>query len=824
MPRKTSGVRRRVVLSAAVNTAVSLGPLSAAVRAATTAGSPSAVAGETPPTAGNGWTARWIGRDTPQQWPTLGEQNPAPLLRREFRLGRRVAHARLDIVGLGYHEAWINGRRVGDQVLDPPPSAYDRTAYSRDFDVTALLHRGDNVIAVTLGRGYLATPETGHDLFGLSRAPWRVEPRLLAQLDIAFTNGTTARVVSDRDWKIADGPTLDALYFGEHHDARRARPGWTRPAYDDSAWQQAREQPAPTQNVVPAGMPPVMVTGTLDPVEVTTSKAGTTVYDFGRVTAGWARITVSAAPGVTTTLAYGEQLEDDGTVYRTGATSPAAVTHVDSYTSDGGGPRTWEPSFTRHGFRYIEVSSSEPLSSFRIQARVAHTALRSTGRFHSSEPLLNKIHANQRASLLDNMWGLPTDTPWRDRQGWTADGYLYLDSAALNFDVRRLYGQWLRTWRDSQKADGSLPMIVPNAGGLSFYNDPSWAGTLVLTAWGLYQHYGDAGVLRDNYEAMTRWMDLMLTTVAGSNGLYAGFSFGDWASPGSETGGSTSLAPPEGAELTANADLYREARTLARIAEVLDRRDDATRFDAMAEAVTTAFNAKFFDPGADQYRTTVDAGYRQTSNLVPLAYGLVPEGHEDAVFARLVKDVVDRGTRLNTGATGTKLLLPVLTEHGRGDLAYELATRTGYPSWGHWVRSGATTSWETWSITGKDHSMNHAFLGTVDDWFYTHLAGIRPLAPGYRKVLIAPLLPSGLSQCSASVTSPRGTISCGWRTLKDRVDVTVEVPDGTPAEVRIPVVAGRDRVTVGRGVTLVRKETARNVYRAAPGTHVFHVS
>ncbi|XVQ11559.1 family 78 glycoside hydrolase catalytic domain [Spirillospora sp. CA-255316] len=813
-------VARRLVAASATAT-VAFGLMSPAHGAAAPGRSPAAAA-----LSAAGWSAKWIGRDTPREWPELGQQNPAPLLRREFRLGERVANAKLSIVGLGYYEAWINGRRVGDQVLDPPPSAYDQTAYSRTFDVTPALNRGDNAIAVTLGRGYFATPKTSPDLFGLSKAPWRAEPRLLAQLDIELTDGTTQRVVSDGSWRIADGPTRDALYFGEHYDARRASPGWTSASFDDSAWQHAHEQPAPTKNVVPADMPPVKVTDTLRRVKVTRSAAGSQVYDFGRITAGWARITVSGAPGTKVTLTYGEQLEDDGTVYQPGGLiSPAEVTHVDSYTlGSGKGAHSWEPSFTRHGFRYVEVSSSAPLSSFGIQARVAHTAVPSTGRFHSASPLLNKIHANQRASLLDNLWGIPTDTPWRDRQGWTADGYLYLDSAALNFDVESLFSRWLRTWRESQKPDGSLPVIAPNPGGLPLYNDPSWSGTLIPTVWTHYQHYGDAGVLRDNYQAMSRWLELMRTTIAGTDGLYTGFSFGDWSSPGSEAGGNVNLAPPEGSQLTANADLYHEARVLAQIADEIGRTDDAARFDAMADGIAKAFNAKFFDAGANVYRTGVEAGYRQTSNLVALAYGLVPRDRQNAVVANLVKDIVGRGVDLTTGAIGTKLLLPVLTEHGHGDLAYRLATQTDYPSWGNWVKNGATTSWETWSITGKDHSMNHAFLGTVDDWFYMHLAGIRPAAPGYRKVLIAPVFPDGLRDASASVTTPHGKVSSSWRRGKGRLTLTVQVPKGTPAEIRIPLPDGSSTVTANRGATRVKQQGGYAVYQVTPGTHVFHVS
>jgi alpha-L-rhamnosidase len=756
------------------------------------------------------WTATWIGRDTPVVHPEHGQQNPAPLLRRYFDLDAQVVGARLSIVGLGYYVAWINGRRVGDQVLDPPPSQYNKTAFSRTFDVTQLLGEGRNAIGVELGRSYFASPQpaglvdTGEVIFGLAKAQWWQEPRLLAQLDITLTDGTIRRIVSDGTWKIAEGPTRDALYYGELYDARSAKPGWTDPAYDDALWTRAPEQTAPTEKVVPAGMPPVKVVNTLRPVKVMKLQAGVKVYDFGRHAAGWVRISTEGSAGTTITLRYGEQLDADGFVVDSSLGS-----HVDAYTLSGGGTEVWEPSFTRHGFRYVQAEQAP--ENFAIEARVAHTALTSTGRFSCGNELLNTIHGNQRSSLQANMWGFPTDTPWRDRQGWTADAYLMLDSAALNFDVKGLYGQWLRTFRDAQRVDGSLPVIAPNPGvgvAEAFANDPSWAGTLILSAWDHFQHYGDRSVLQDNYAAMTRWMDLMDVTIRATGDLYQGWSFGDWASPGAEAEGSTNLAPPEGSALTANGDLYYEARLLARIARNLGRTADAIGYAAVAERIKTAFNAKFFDSQGDVYRTPdKDVGYRQTSNLVPLAYGLVPEDHERAVFDNLVDDIVGRGYRLNTGAIGTKILLRVLTEHGRADLAYRIATQTQYPSWGNWVKRGATTSWEVWDVNGPDQSMNHAFLGTVDDWFFMYLAGIRAAAPGYGELLIAPVFPEGLPDASATVGTPQGEVSSSWRRTGGRVTLTIDVPRGVPTEVRLP-----------------RSDGGSDVYRVSGGKHVFRTS
>jgi alpha-L-rhamnosidase len=707
--------------------------------------------------------------------------------------------------------AEINGRPVSHALLDPPPSQYDKTAYSRTVDVTALLREGENTIGVELGRSYVSG-------VGGPESVWASEPRLLAQLDVTLWGGTMQRIVSDGTWRMLDGPTRDWMFLGEHHDARAGKPGWTMPGYDASSWQPAPEQPAPTQSVAPAGMPPVRITDTFDPITETRSQAGTRVYDFGKITAGWSRITVEGRRGTTLMLTYGQTLDEDGTVY-----TWLPNMHIDSYTLSGEGREVWEPRFTRHGFQYVEVSfPDDAVDSFRVEARENHTALESTGTFCSSNPLLNRIHENQCRSLLLNHWGFPTDTSWRDRQGWTADTALYMDGAVLNFaGVAEVYDRFLHTLRDARLPDGSTPTYAPFGGEHPLYNDPSWSGMLVLMPWTLYQHYGDPKYLRDNYEAMATWMDLMDAMILKSGDLYDAYSFGDHSSPGSEDAGTVALSPPEGGAITANGHLYLEARTLARIARLLDRPADAPRFEAMADRIATAFNAAYFDAAENVYRTPTQQGYRQTSNLVPLAFGLVPAGHEEAVLANLVADLTERGHRLNTGATGTKLLLPVLTERGLGDLAYRIASQTEYPSWGYWVEQGATASWETWSHKGPEQTLDHPFLGTVEDWFFMHLAGIQAAAPGYAEVRIAPVFPADLDHASASVTTPRGRVSSSWM-RDDRLTLTVDVPVGVPTEIRVPFGAGDVEVANGQA-TVAETWDGRTTYRTASARTVLRV-
>jgi alpha-L-rhamnosidase len=777
------------------------------------------------------WTARWIGRDDPDVVPRLGEQAPAPLLRTEFSLSRAVVRARLRIVGLGHHVAFLNGARVGDTVLDPPPSAFDETALYVTHDVSEALRPGSNALGVRLGRGFFAAPAAGAFL-GLATAPWRHEPRLLLQLDVTHDDGSSTRVVSDGSWRMADGPLRDSAWEGELYDARLEHAGWTEVGFDASSWSPAPEQAAPSRTIAAAAMEPIRIAETIAPVAMTSPRAGVSVYDFGRTIAGWARIRTRGEAGTTFVLKYGETLLPDGTVALIAFGRDAAPVHVDAYTLSGRDDEQWEPSFARHGFRYVQVEF-EALAPrvLEVEARVNHTAVASVGSFACGSDRLNRLHENQRSSLLANLWGFPTDTPWRDRMGWTADAWLMLDSAALNFDVQRLYAQWLRTFRESQGVDGSLPVIAPSVTifGHTLVDDPSWSGTIVLTTWALYQHYGDVRVLADSYAAMARWIDRMSGIVAATGDVFRGISFGDWSAPGSEANGSVSLAPPEGPPLTATADLYQEARTLARIATLLGHAADAARFDAFAERVKRAFNATFLDRAAGLYRIEgAGGGYRQTSNLIALAYELVPDELADAVYANLVADVTARGAHLDTGAIGTKLLLPILTERGDVDLAYAVATQTTYPSWGSWLEHGATTSWETWSHTGPLHSQNHAFLGTFDDWLFTHLAGIRPAAPGYAALRIEPFVPAALEHAAATLDTPYGVVSSAWRRDEQFLTLTVELPPNTSAEIHVPAGAeGDDVITIAAagsgGLRATARRPGRAVYAAGPGRHVIEV-
>jgi len=750
-----------------------------------------------------GWAARWIGRDGAPPGGTV-RVAPAPLLRKAFTLPAAAVRARLHVCGIGQHEVAIDGGRVGEDVLGPALTAYDRRVLYETHDVTAALGAGEHVLAVRLGRGLYAT--SGLDGYGWNQARWNAPPALLLVLDVTLATGEVVRLVSDGSWRAADGPTRsDGLRTGEVFDAREEPASWMAPGFDDSGWAPADELPGPRGAPRARASPPVRVHETVAPVSSAALAPGVRVFDLGRTVAGWSRLTVRGARGEEVTLRHGEKLAADGTVE---ASVMFAGPQEDVYVLAGGGEETWEPRFTYHGFRYVEVRGAPEVLS--LEGRVVHAALPRTGTFSSSSPLLDAVWAAQRRTVENNLQAIPTDCPQWEQAGWTADGWLWGRSALHLLDAAPLYEKWLADWRDAQGEDGSLPVIVPTpaAGPFAPYrDDPLWSGAHVLLAWDLYLERGDPRVLEENFELVRRWLDHMAGVVAETGELYAGHTYGDWLNPGV---GSDDV-------LLASAALAHEARTFAGICRVLGRGGEAAPYDALAGRIAAAVNARWFDLSRNVYQAEGEP-YRQASNAVAVAWGLVPEGRAQAVVDALAADVRARGDHLSTGAFGTKVLLPVLTAHGHGDLAVRLALQTTSPSWGHLLLTlGADTLWEGW---GEDaRSRDHAFLGSIVDWLYADLAGLTPLAPGYRRSRIAPLVPAaGIDRAAASLETPHGRLAVRW---ERGAGLWVEVPPNTRAEVVLPAALGGGGrgARCDLGMRLVRRGAGAAVYDVGPGRH-----
>jgi len=691
---------------------------------------------------------------------------PVPELATEFLLDEPPHLALLSVAAGGYAQPWLDGTRVGDSELGPAFSDYDRRVHYETFDVTSLLGPGTHRLALRLGRGFYGmTNPSPPPAWGWQSAPWHDEPCARAVLHVVDGRGGQRRIVTDTSWTSQRTGTLyDDLYAGEVFDTRSSFPE-----------QRARAAQGPRGVLQRQRIAPIRLRRTLAPVEVTAMQDGY-VVDFGQVVSGRVRIRIDE-PGLhQITLAHGEKLTESGLPN----VSDGEVYFSDGFQTDRcvlDGPGQWAPSFTYHGFRYVHVAgwpTSQPLDAEAIHAEVLHSDIPRTGAFRSSDALLNALHEAAATTVEINLHGIPTDTPTYEKNGWTGDGMLAAELMLANFDAEIFLEKWLDDIVDTCDADGRPQVIAPSPGwGDQYKPSPTWHSDLVLTPWWLYMYRGNRQVLERHYEAMRRYV---LRELADTDAGIAESVLNDWCSP--ETGPWGGDAPDDH-RVSGTAYLFQMLTVMARIARVLSLIDDAVGFESAADSVRRAFNNAFFDGVV--YRGEGDEGYRQTHNILALAFGLVPDAARQGVVNGLVADIRARGDHLNTGVLGTKYLLPTLTRHGHADLALRVATQTTFPSWGLWIERGSTTLWEHWKEESRSRA--HYMFGTYDDWFFQHVLGVSPVEPGYRRLRIAPVSLTALSAAEGTVPTPYGPVEVDWRTDGSVRRLRTRVPTGCVAEI-----------------------------------------
>jgi len=766
-----------------------------------------------------GWRgAQWIGR---------GADGPAPLLRRDFRLDAPVERARLHVSGLGYHEARINGRRVGDHVLDPGHTDYDDSVLYVTHDVTRLVHPGANAVGVELGTGWYDV--LTENAWNWIDAPWRDAPKLRALLVVTHRDGSETAIASDGTWTTTQGPTRsDSVYAGETYDARAEQPGWDRAGFDDAAWDAATPVAAPAGALRGQAHEPIRVTETLRPVAVTEPRPGVYVFDLGVQIAGWTQLNVSGPAGTEVELYHGERVDDEGLVTIPQYTNFHELEQgqTDRYVLSGEDRETWEAKFTYKGFRYVQVTGLPgPPGPDTVLGRRVHNDVRSIGEFDSGEPLLGRIRGNVRRALLNNHHHVPTDTPVYEKNGWTGDAQLTATTAMYEFDMARFHTKWLADIADSQLPDGEISDIVPTPGwsyegapGWTAVHGPTpaWDAAYLQIPWWMYQYGGDRRILETHFAGMRRYFDWLMSYADDRQLLDVGL--GDWLSPGGE--------PPEGPVLSSTAHAYLFATRLADIAGVLGDATAEAGYRARAAELREAFNAAFFDEQAGYYRTVYgdySDEYRQTSNTIAVAFGLVPEDRVGDVVDRLAADVRERGMHLDTGIVGTRYLLPVLSEHGHADVAYAVATQRTYPSWGFWLELGNSALQEHWEADTR--SLNHHMFGSIGHWLHADLAGLTPAGPGWATVRVRPYLPDGLSHARSSTDTVRGRVAAAWRRDgSGGLTLDARVPGNATGEIHVPLVGhAPGDVRAPRGARFERAGDGFAVYAVPPGEWRFRV-
>jgi alpha-L-rhamnosidase len=734
------------------------------------------------------WTATWIGR------PLEGSEGfqPSPFLRRGFDLAAAPVRARLYVTARGVFEAFLNGERVGQDCFTPGWTDYRKRIPYQVYDVTSLLRPGANAIGAILGDGWYA----GYLGWGHTRHRDGDQLSLCAQLEIEHADGTRQTIVSDPSWKTSFGPLLRGdFYNGETYDARRELPGWSTAAFNDSAWQPAVAFDAPAAKRVVRRTPPVRRQEELPTAALTEPQFGVHVFDLGQNIVGWARIRVSGAPGDTVTIRYAEMLNADGTLY---TANLRAARCTDEYICRGGGEEVYEPRFTFHGFRYVELTGlrAKPAAA-DVTGVVLHSEIAPTGTFECSDPLINRLQQNIAWGQRGNFLEAPTDCPQRDeRLGWTGDAQVFAPTACFNRDVAAFFTKWCIDVEDSQFPDGAYPHVAPDALRDGGRGCAAWSDAGVIVPWTVYLCYGDTRILERQYDSMVRWVGWRIKN--SKDLICREAMFGDWLAPDPNT--------PR--EAIATAYFARTAELLSRAAAVLGRRADAAKYRKLAARVRAAFNRELVTPSG---RIIGDS---QTVYLLALAFDLLPPAKRRYALDRLVRDITARQDHLSTGFVGTPLLCPVLSRYGRTDIAYKLLQQRTYPAWLYTVLQGATTMWERWNSFDKEkgfgdasmNSFNHYAYGAIGEWMYSTVAGIAldPAKPGYKHILIRPQPGGGLTSARGELLTRHGRVACAWTLEGRQMKVDVTVPPNTTATVTLP---GRPpkRVAAGTYAFSVRR-------------------
>jgi alpha-L-rhamnosidase len=721
------------------------------------------------------WKARWIrpgysGEDS---------LRCSPLFRKEFEAGRSIESATAYITAHGLYEAQINGRRIGDAYLTPGWTSYHKRLQYQVYDVTDLIGKGKNAIAVTLGngwyRGYIAF-EGQHNFYGKDIS-------LLFQLVIRYKDGHSETVVSDPSWKSSTGAIQNSeIYNGETVDARAEKPGWTLPGYNDAAWDGVKPADFPMDNLVATLNEPVRKQETFKAVKLLATPKGENVIDFGQNLVGWVVLKVKGNVGDRIIISHAEVLDKAGNFYTDNLRAAKAE---DIYILKGNEEEVFEPHFTFHGFRYIKIEGYPgEINPDNFTAVALYSDMARTGDFHCSNPLINQLQHNIQWGQRGNFLDVPTDCPQRDeRLGWTGDAQVFSRTAAYNMGVDNFFTKWLKDIAADQLSNGAIPFVIPNVlgGGTS----AGWADVATIIPWNLYLAYGDRQALEQQYPSMKAWVEYMHGQ--SKRDLWnTGFHFGDWLfyRPEDDNDGRSAVTDKY---LIAQCFYAHSTQLLINAATVLGKTQDVDAYTQLLKKIKDAFRQEYMTPNGKLVSGT------QTAYVLP-------EALRAQAAERLVQNVKDYQYHLTTGFLGTPYLCHVLSQYGYTDIAYKLLLQESYPSWLYPVKMGATTIWERWDGIRPDgtfqtpgmNSFNHYSYGAIGDWMYRVVAGIDTYedGPGYKHSKIAPQPGGGLTEAASYLHTGYGKLSSHWRSENDSLLLDVEIPANTTSTVYIPAPDG----------------------------------
>ncbi|MCD6596189.1 MAG: glycoside hydrolase family 78 protein, partial [Bacteroidales bacterium] len=774
------------------------------------------------------WKAKWIGLDR-----AVGDDNPdtphrklsARMLRNEFELGKKIKSATVFISGLGLFELYINGEKIGDQVLAPGLTEYNKRAFYMSFDVTKDLQQNKNAIGIILGNGRYFAPRTNEP----TKTRTYGYPKVICQLEVQYEDGTKKMLITDESWKLTtDGPTRkNNEYDGEYYDARMEQDGWMDINFDDSKWMNAELVKKPGDKLVAQPSEPIKIMEELSPVAVNEIKPGVFIFDMGQNMVGWVELFVKGKRGDKVNLRFAETLNKDGSLFLDNIRS-AEVT--DTYILKGDNQEGWEPKFTYHGFRFVEMIGYPGVPTLSsIKGKVVYDALDITGSFTCSNPLINSIYKNAFWGIRGNYRSMPTDCPQRDeRQGWLGDRSAECTGESYIFDLSKLYNKWLDDIQDAQKDNGSLPDVAPSYWPI-YSDNTTWPGTYLFASDMLYTQYGDLKTIETHYPFMQKWISHMSTYL--KDGIMPKDTYGDWCVPPEDIRLIHTNDPlrTTSAEYIGTAYFYYELQLMAKFAKLLGKDSDEQNYIKTAEEMKIAFNERFLDRNNYQYSNN-----SATANILAIAFELVPSEFKDKIMDNLLQKILgENNYHVGNGIVGGQWLMRTLTYNGHADVAYRLAAQSTYPSWGYMVEQGATTIWELWNGDHGDPGMNSGnhvmLLGDLIIWFYENMAGIKPdpVQPAFKHIIMKPHVLGDLTYVSASYHSIYGKISSEWKLEDKKFSWNVIVPANTRATIYVPtldkedVKEGNRPASKSSHVKFVRWEDNWAVYEIESGEYTF---
>jgi alpha-L-rhamnosidase len=774
--------------------------------------------------------ARELGPFGTAPWGKIGGANnhrrlPARMLRREFLAAKPVRRATAYVCGLGFFDLYINGRRIGDQLMNPALSGFDRRALYCTFDVTPELREGANAVGVVLGNGRYFAPRRTIPVpmttYGF--------PKLLFQMRLEYNDGAVENVKSDSDWRLtAEGPIrANSEFDGEEYDARREMPGWSAPGFDDARWRAAALVEPPGGILEAQMLEPIRVTEVLRPRALTSPRPGTWMVDFGQAFYGCVGLKASGPAGTEVRIRTSFNVTPEGLL---NTANDRSALNLDIFTLNGQGTESWHPRFKGNATRFAQVEGypgTPTLDSF--EGLVTHTDMEPVGQFTCSNELINKIYSNARWGTRMQNRSVPMEPDRDERMPWSGHPAKTSESEGYAFNVARFYDHFLHNYRADQGHDGSLQEILPPYWTFNS-KDIVWPSVITIIPDWYFNFYGDIRPLADNYDCMKRWVLFHQKTYQKPDFTIDYCNYGDWVD-GTWIKGATDKRVTS-RPLISTAYYFNNYRIVARAARLLGKSDDAKLFSDLAERVKAGFNARFFDAKTNKYESETQASY-----IFPLAFGLVPDARRAAVIKNLIDEImITKQGHTSVGLVGMQWFMQVLTDAGHPEVAYKVATQTTRPSWGYMVSKGATTSWERWDTDTQDGGMNgesqKILSGNLEAWLYQTLAGINydPESPGFKHVILRPRLVGDLAFVRASHRSMYGTITSDWKVDDGAFHWNVDVPPNTTATVYVPghagavVTEGGKPAALAANVKHVRTEPEAVVFAIGSGHYVFRTA